>query len=93
MEANDIAVKEVVSASKKLQADTAKAIAKESSKIIVAKGKSLKTFKGGASYDKDAIEAMLGEDRRDVRKISGNLSQRTQDLHPNFEVGMRMRLE
>jgi arsenate reductase-like glutaredoxin family protein len=60
MEANEIAVKEVVSASKKLQADTAKAIAKESSKIIVAKGKSLRTFKGGASYDKDVIEAMLG---------------------------------
>ena len=60
MEANEITVKEVVSASKKLQADTAKAIAKESSKIIVAKGKSLRTFKGGASYDKDAIEAMLG---------------------------------
>ena len=60
MDANGIAVKEVVSASKKLQADTAKAIAKESSKIIVAKGKSLKTFKGGSSYDKDAIAAMLG---------------------------------
>ncbi len=60
MEANDIAVKEVVSANKKLQADTAKAIAKASSKIIVAKGKSLKKFKGGDSYDKDAIAAMLG---------------------------------
>ena len=60
MEANDIAVTEVVSANKKLQSDTAEAIALESSKIIVAKGKSLKTFKGGANYDKDAIAAMLG---------------------------------
>ncbi len=50
----------MVSASKKLQEDTAKAIAKESSKIVVAKGKSLKTFKGGASMDKDVISSMLG---------------------------------
>ena len=72
MEANEIAVKEVVSASKKLQADTAKAIAKESSKIIVAKGKSLRTFKGGDSYDKDAIEAATQK----LTEASGQLAQR-----------------
>jgi arsenate reductase-like glutaredoxin family protein len=60
MEANSVQVKEVVSAGKKLQEKDARAIAKASSRILVAKGKSLKEFKGGASFDKDAIPAMLG---------------------------------
>ena len=60
MEANSVQVKEVVSAGKKLQEKDARAIAKASSIFFVAKGKSLKEFKGGPSFDKDAIPAMLG---------------------------------
>ena len=60
MEANDITPKEVIPASRKLQAADATDIAKASSKIIVCKGKSIKRFKGGADYDSDAIPAMLG---------------------------------
>lgn len=53
-------VKESVSASKKLQAADAEAIAQESSKMIVMKGKKITEFKVGKDTTEEAVTAMLG---------------------------------
>jgi arsenate reductase-like glutaredoxin family protein len=60
LDANGIEPKEVVSASKKLGRKEASALAKEASKLIVAKGKKLSEFKTAGSAPKDAVDAMLG---------------------------------
>ncbi len=53
-------VKESVSANKKLQADSAEEIARDSSKMIVMKGKKITEFKVGADTTEEAVTAMLG---------------------------------
>ena len=60
MEANRIAVEETVPASRKLQADDARALLKGADTLVVAKGKKISEFKIGARISKDTVEAMLG---------------------------------
>lgn len=50
---------EVVSASRKLSRTDAARLAKDASRIIVAKGKRVDVFDGGKA-DKDVVDAMLG---------------------------------
>ncbi len=47
-------------ASRKLGRADAAALAKASSKVIVAKGKKVETFKPGGKAPKDCVDAMLG---------------------------------
>ena len=60
MDANGLEPKETVPASRKLGADDARAIAAKASKLIVAKGKKVSTFKPGAKPADEVVEAMLG---------------------------------
>ncbi len=60
MEANNIDIKERVSASKKLQRADAEALLAKASKMTVAKGKKVQAFKGGKDPSDEAITAMLG---------------------------------
>ena len=60
MEAHQVEITEVVSANKKLQKKDAQEIALTSSKIIIAKGKSVKEFKGGPPLDPTLLPSMLG---------------------------------
>lgn len=60
MEASNIAVKEQIPASKKLQAKDAKELLQGASKLIVAKGKKVAEFKGGKTADSEGVKAMLG---------------------------------
>tara|TARA_X000000950_G_C13329042_1_gene423798 strand:- start:62 stop:328 length:267 start_codon:yes stop_codon:yes gene_type:complete len=57
LEARNIEIREQVPASKKLQQDDAERIYGQASKMIVAKGKKVSTFKAG---DAEAIAHMLG---------------------------------
>ena len=49
-----------MSASKKLGRKDASAIAKASSKVIIAKGKKLSEFATGGKASKETVDAMLG---------------------------------
>jgi len=60
LDANGIEPKELVSASRKLGRSDAAAIAKASSRLIVAKGKKLDEFAPGGKAPKNAVDAMLG---------------------------------
>ncbi len=60
MEANEISIEERTPASRKLQADDARELLNAASKLIVAKGKKVTEFKGGAKAGDDAVAAMLG---------------------------------
>jgi arsenate reductase-like glutaredoxin family protein len=60
LEANDIAITEKVPASRKLQANDARALLKGAGKLIVAKGKKVTEFTVGSRAGKDAVDAMLG---------------------------------
>lgn len=60
MDAKRIKPRETVSASQKLGRSDAAAIAKASSKLIVAKGKKLDEFKTAGKAPKAAVDAMLG---------------------------------
>lgn len=60
MEANEIQVTEQVPASRKLQAEDAKALLGKASKLIVAKGKKVSKFAVGTRASTEAIDAMLG---------------------------------
>ena len=60
MDAHGIEPRERVSASKKLARSDAAAIAKASSKLIVAKGKKLDEFATAGKAPKPAVDAMLG---------------------------------
>ena len=60
MDAKGIEAKETVPASKKLGKKEASDLAKEASKVIVAKGKKISEFKPGGKPSKEVIEAMLG---------------------------------
>lgn len=59
---HDIAIKEQVSAGKKLGADTALELAAEASTIIVSKGKKVTVFdmKKDPPTDEELLKAMLG---------------------------------
>ena len=60
MEASQIDIVEEVPASRKLQADDAKALLKDASKLLAAKGKQLNEFDVTKSISDDAVNAMLG---------------------------------
>ncbi len=60
MDANKIEPKEVVPASRKLSSTDAAALAKGASRVVVAKGKSVREFAPGGKAPKDVVEAMLG---------------------------------
>ncbi len=60
MEANDIAIKETVPASRKLQAADAAELLKSASKLVVAKGKKISEFKLSQGSTDEAVAAMLG---------------------------------
>lgn len=53
-------MQEKVPASRKLQAEDARALLKKASGMTVAKGKKVSEFKGGRSTSDEAVEAMLG---------------------------------
>ena len=59
MDAHGIEAKEIVPASRKLAKADAAGLAKQASKIIVAKGKKVTEFSGGKA-GAEVIEAMLG---------------------------------
>ncbi len=59
MDAKGIEVKEVVPASRKLARKEAGDLAKQASKVLVAKGKKISRFAGGKA-SKDVVDAMLG---------------------------------
>ena len=59
MDAKKIEAKETVSASKKLSRKDAAALVKDAKKIIVAKGKKVRTFPGGKPT-KEVVDALLG---------------------------------
>lgn len=60
MDDHKIEAKEIVSASKKLGAKDAAALAKAASRVIVAKGAKVAEFAPGGKPGKDVIDAMLG---------------------------------
>ena len=66
-------------ASKKLQADDARALLKDASKLIAMKGKKVSEFDVSSSVSKDAVEAMLGP--------TGNLRAPTIQVGKTFLVG------
>jgi hypothetical protein len=78
LEARSIDVKDKVPASRKLQAKDAKAMLKQASKLIVAKGKKISNFsaKTGGS---EAVAAMLGP--------TGNLRAPTLRIGKTLLVG------
>jgi arsenate reductase-like glutaredoxin family protein len=59
MDAKGIEANEVVPASRKLSKKDAKALIESSSRIIVAKGKSVKRFAGGKPTD-EIVDSLLG---------------------------------
>ena len=59
MDANGIEAKETIPASRKLGKSEAGKLAREASKVIVAKGKKVSEFAGGKAT-KDVVEPMLG---------------------------------
>ncbi len=60
MEASNVEIKETIPASRKLQREDAEALLAKASKMTVAKGKKVQTFKGGKSAPSEAVDAMLG---------------------------------
>jgi hypothetical protein len=59
MDARGIEAKETVSASKKLGRSDAAALVKSAKKVIVAKGKKVRSFPGGKA-SKEIVDALLG---------------------------------
>lgn len=72
-------IKEEVPASRKLGAADARAIAKESSKVIVAKGKKLDVFQMKDAKVSEVVEKMLGP--------TGNLRAPTARIGKTTVVG------
>ena len=60
MEANDIGIADTVLASKKLQADDARALLGKAKKLTVMKGKKIAEFDVAKTVEDEAVEAMLG---------------------------------
>ena len=79
MEANDIAIKETIPASRKLQADDAAELLGKASKLIVAKGKKVSEFKLADADRDEAVAAMLGP--------TGNLRAPTARVGKTILVG------
>lgn len=79
MEANDIAIKETVPASRKLQAADAAELLKSASKLVVAKGKKISEFKLSQASTDEAVAAMLGP--------TGNLRAPTARVGKTILVG------
>ncbi len=79
MEANDIAIKETVPASRKLQAADAAELLKSASKLVVAKGKKISEFKLSQGSTDEAVAAMLGP--------TGNLRAPTARVGKTILVG------
>ena len=79
MDAKKITVKEEIPASRKLGASDAKAIAKESSRVYVAKGKKLDLFEMKSAKIGEVVEKMLGP--------TGNLRAPTMRVGKTTVVG------
>ena len=79
MEANAIAIKETVPASRKLQAADAAQLLKSASKLVVAKGKKTSEFKLSDANADEAVAAMLGP--------TGNLRAPTAQVGKTILVG------
>jgi hypothetical protein len=60
MDANQLEAAETVSASKKLSRKDAESLAKNASRVIVAKGKQVEAFETAGKAPKAAVDAMLG---------------------------------
>ncbi len=60
MEANKIDIEETIPASRKLQAEDARALLKQADRLVVAKGKKVAEFEIGSRVAVEAVEAMLG---------------------------------
>ena len=60
MDAKKIVIKEEIPASRKLSSTEARAIAKESSKVVVAKGKKVDVFDMKSAKVSEVVEKMLG---------------------------------
>ena len=79
MEANDITIAETVPASRKLGADTARELARNASRVIVAKGKKLADLRPGVVAEDEIVAAMLGP--------TGNLRAPTMRVGKTVLVG------
>ena len=79
MEANDITIKETVSANQKLQASDAKDLLGPANKLIAMKGKKVAEFDIKDKVSADAVEAMLGP--------TGNLRAPTIKVGKTYLVG------
>ena len=79
MEANRIDIKETVLASRKLQEADARALLRDASTLVVAKGKKVSKFSGGDKFSTAAVGAMLGP--------TGNLRAPTIRLGKTLLVG------
>jgi len=79
LEANNIKIKETVSANQKLQASDAKKLLGSANKLIAMKGKKVSEFNVQAKIDKDAVNAMLGP--------TGNLRAPTIRVGGTYLVG------
>jgi len=79
MDANGIEPKETVSASRRLARKDAAELAREASRVIVAKGKNVREFTGSAKSAAECIEAMLGP--------TGNLRAPTLKVGKTILVG------
>ena len=60
MDDHKVEAKEIVSASKKLGAKDAAALAKAATRVIVAKGAKVAEFEPGKAVGKEIVDAMLG---------------------------------
>jgi arsenate reductase-like glutaredoxin family protein len=60
LDANGLEPREIVPASRKLGKSEAAKLARDATKVIVAKGKSTKTFRPGGRAGADVVSAMLG---------------------------------
>jgi len=79
LEASNIAIETTVPASRKLQREDAQALLAKASKMIVAKGKKVVEFKGGAAATEEAVDAMLGS--------TGNLRAPTSVVGKTLLIG------
>ena len=79
MEASKVSIETTVPASRKLQREDAQALLAKASKMIVAKGKKVVEFKGGAAATDEAVDAMLGS--------TGNLRAPTSVVGKTLLIG------
>lgn len=60
MDARKLEAAEIVSASRKLGREDARAMLQKGTRLLVAKGKKVATWTIGSSVDAEAVDAMLG---------------------------------